>query len=410
MPRKRKVFTKDEQVLIDRGFKHYRRSLWIKSTKKMTIEEWLAERDFCLGGSDIGTILGFNPFKTAVELFREKVGLNDAPKLETRHIYWGHEGEAAILNAGQYYDFSVDPRPGRWGDAWVENLYKERKLRNITEFPNLCVNTQIPWLQANVDGLENHDKRRRSASMVAEAKNTQSMVCKMYNEWVNPSYISQGLTYSKVLQPMLMAPGFKIFQKLDGNDLMARVYTLSDFDYLIDDILSESFEFYTNMIKGKEIVNNSTSRRQAVLGLREIEPGPDDTKRYNTFISKEYFENSNFSTADMPDWCPLIDDNDELVIDEKGNSFAIVGWRDDPEDAPDDYRPIPIVVPMKSVKAMEKYAAAKSLYDKKTKKYTSKSTLYANTIKKFMSDYGVDEIKLNGGYVRWKNKFTLNYK
>jgi hypothetical protein len=410
MGRGKRPLTKDEQVLTDRGFKHYKGGLWIKSTKNMTTEEWLGERDFGLGGSDIGTMLGFNTFKTGVELFREKVGLNDAPKLETRHIYWGHEGEAAILHAGQYYDFSVDPKPGRWSDAWVENLYADHKLRSITPFPYLCVNIKSPWLQANVDGLENHNKRTKMATMVAEAKNTQSLVCKMYEDWVSAAYIGQGLTYSKVLQPILLAPGFKIFQKLDGNDLMARTYTISDFDWLVDDIMNESFEFYNNMVKGKEIVENATDRRQAILGLREIEPGPDDTERYNKFISQEYFQNTQFTTADMPDWSPLIDDKDQVVVDEKGDTFAIVGWRDDMVGADDNAVPVPIVVPLKSVKGMEKYAHAETLYKEKAKKYTNKAKLYSNTIKKFMSDHGVDEIKLHGGYVRWKNKFTINYK
>jgi hypothetical protein len=225
----KKVLTKDEKVLYDRGFRHYKNGVWIKSTTKMSTDEWLGERQFGLGGSDVGTILGFNTFKTAVELFREKVGLNEAPKLETRHIYWGHEGEDAILNAGQYYDFSVDPKPGRWGDAWVENIYKDEdedgidgRLRTISKFDNLCVNTKYPWLQANIDGLVNHDKKTRMAAKVAEAKNTQEFVCKQYKDWVNPSYIAQGLTYSQVLSPMLLVPGFEIYQKLDGNDLMAR--------------------------------------------------------------------------------------------------------------------------------------------------------------------------------------------
>jgi hypothetical protein len=401
---KKKVLTKDEIVLIDRGFKHYKNGLWIKSTKKMSVDEWLGERQYGLGGSDIGTILGFNTFKTAVELFREKVGLNDAPKLETRHIYWGHEAESEILNVGQHYDFSVDVGPKTWSRAWCDNLYAGTKLRTITDFPNLCVNTKYPWLQANVDGLVNHDKRRRMAAKVAEAKNSQEFVCQQYNDWVNPSYIGQGLTYSKVLQPMLLVPGFEIYIKIDGNDLFAKNYTLSQFEWLVDDILNESFEFYNNMTKGVEIVKNATDRRQAVLGLREIEPGPDDTARYDKFISKEYFENLKFCTADLTDAEYLEKSGDD---DEGG---AIVGWHDEPENAPEDYKPVPVVIPEKMVKNMEQYIKARQLYSKKEASYKRKKALYTNTIKKFMSDYSVNEVKIDGGYARWKNKFTVNYK
>jgi len=405
-------YTKDEVTLMDRGFEHHAHGVWIKDTSVMTDEEWLAERQFGLGGSDIGTILGFNTFKTAVELFREKVGLNDAPKLETRHIYWGHEAEKEILNVGQFYDFSVDPKPGRWSDAWVDNLYTyknsegkiDTRLREIIAFPYMCVNKDIPWLQANVDGLVNYDENSGKAAKVAEAKNTQEFVCKQYNDWVNPSYIAQGLTYSKVLQPMLLAPGFEIYQKLDGNDIMARSYTLSDFEWLVDDILNESFEFYNNMVKGVEIVKNAKDKRQAILGLRDVEPGPDDTKRYDKFISQEFKENSTFTTADLEDY-EIFEE-----VDEKGRELAVVGYEDFVDENGNDAQR-PRLIPVDAVKNIEKYVHAFTSYDKKVKNYTKKKALFVNTVKKFMSDYGVDEIKFGAnGYVRWKSKFTPNYK
>lgn len=398
MPRKKKVLSKDELVLKERGFRHYKNGVWIKSTKKMSTEEWLAERQFGLGGSDIGTILGFNTFKTAVELFREKVGLNDAPKLETRHIYFGHEAEDNILHVGQHYDFSTPVGPKTWSNAWKDNLYAETPLRDITKFDNLIVNTKTPWLQANVDGLINHNKRTRMASAVAEAKNTQEFVCSQYSDWVNPSYISQGITYSVVLAPILLTPGFYIFQKLDGNDVMGKIFTVSDFDWLVDDILNESFEFYNSMVKGVDIVQNATDRRQAVLGIREIEPGPDDSERYNKFISKEYFENKTFKTADLTNPEPS-----------EVEGKTIVGWEDSPEVVPEGWKPRPILMETKLLKNIEKYTMARQLFSRKEKNYKSKATLYTNTLKKFMSDHGIDEVKMSGGYIRWKNKFTVKY-
>ncbi|OHX19559.1 hypothetical protein BI344_17800 [Chromobacterium sphagni] len=40
----------------------------------MSREEWLALRNTGIGGSDAGTVLGINPYKTAYQLYLEKRG------------------------------------------------------------------------------------------------------------------------------------------------------------------------------------------------------------------------------------------------------------------------------------------------------------------------------------------------
>ena len=45
----------------------------VLSTKDMTHEEWLKARQAGIGGSDAGTILGVNKWKSKTQLFFEKV-------------------------------------------------------------------------------------------------------------------------------------------------------------------------------------------------------------------------------------------------------------------------------------------------------------------------------------------------
>ena len=45
------------------------------STAGMSNEEWLVWRTHGIGGSDAGTVLGVNPYKTKRELFFEKTGV-----------------------------------------------------------------------------------------------------------------------------------------------------------------------------------------------------------------------------------------------------------------------------------------------------------------------------------------------
>ena len=63
-----------------------------------THDEWLKERTLGIGSSEVGTILGVNPWETPYQLWRRKTGL-DAPKEENDAIRWGHYLEDAIARA-----------------------------------------------------------------------------------------------------------------------------------------------------------------------------------------------------------------------------------------------------------------------------------------------------------------------
>ena len=58
-------------------------------------EEWLKERESGIGSSEVGTILGVNPFETPYQLWRRKRGL-DEPKQETFAMKAGHYLEDAV--------------------------------------------------------------------------------------------------------------------------------------------------------------------------------------------------------------------------------------------------------------------------------------------------------------------------
>lgn len=57
--------------------------------------EWLKHRESGIGSSEVGTILGLNPFETPYQLWRRKKGL-DAPKQENFAMKAGHYLEDAV--------------------------------------------------------------------------------------------------------------------------------------------------------------------------------------------------------------------------------------------------------------------------------------------------------------------------
>ena len=58
-------------------------------------QEWLKYRESGIGSSEVGTILGLNPFETPYQLWRRKKGL-DAPKQENFAMKAGHYLEDAV--------------------------------------------------------------------------------------------------------------------------------------------------------------------------------------------------------------------------------------------------------------------------------------------------------------------------
>ncbi|MDU6036936.1 MAG: YqaJ viral recombinase family protein [Clostridium butyricum] len=60
----------------------------LTNTKGMTNEEWLEWRNKGIGGSDVATICGLNKYKSALELWMEKLGYKECDEVGEA-AYWG---------------------------------------------------------------------------------------------------------------------------------------------------------------------------------------------------------------------------------------------------------------------------------------------------------------------------------
>lgn len=64
--------------------------------KQLSREEWLQERQSGLGGSDAGTILGVNKWKSKTQLFFEKTNPELSQEINNEYIYWGNVLEDVV--------------------------------------------------------------------------------------------------------------------------------------------------------------------------------------------------------------------------------------------------------------------------------------------------------------------------
>lgn len=66
------------------------------NTKDMSHKDWLNVRKTGIGGSDVGTILGVNKWKSPIQLYFEKIGEVKEPVLDNEYIYWGNVLEDVV--------------------------------------------------------------------------------------------------------------------------------------------------------------------------------------------------------------------------------------------------------------------------------------------------------------------------
>lgn len=103
----------------------------LTSTKDMDRSNWLAWRNKGIGGSDVATITGLNKYKSALELWMEKVGSIE-PKEAGEAAYWGNIMEPIIRN-----------------EFMIRTGLKVDTINSILRHP------KHKFMLANVDGIVN---------------------------------------------------------------------------------------------------------------------------------------------------------------------------------------------------------------------------------------------------------------
>lgn len=73
----------------------------IASTDALSREQWLAERRTCLGGTDIAAVLGIHPYKTAIDVYQEKLGLVEEVE-ENDYMRFGKILEPLVAQIYEY--------------------------------------------------------------------------------------------------------------------------------------------------------------------------------------------------------------------------------------------------------------------------------------------------------------------
>ncbi len=253
------------------------------STKNMTRDQWVGQRHNGIGGSDVSSVLGLNPYKTSAELFYEKV-LKINPVEENQAMHWGEALEDIIADRWCYWD--GDP------DSMIRNYNTSNPVRFCKRVNAILKNMDYPWLLANLD-------RAIIGSIpgVLEIKTVSGWAANQWNDGIPPYYLIQ-------LQTYLLVTGYQygeIAILRDGRFL--DVIPFNREDTIIDKIIERTKTFWDNVLTARELLTPFTTGaeiksfldfvnidlpKDLKTALSELEPAPDDSVAYEEYLKKRY--------------------------------------------------------------------------------------------------------------------------
>jgi putative phage-type endonuclease len=202
-----------------------------------------------IGGSDVATILGLNPWKTAAELWLEKRGETEPDDLsENENVEAGNVMEDAIAELTQR----------RLTRMWEREIKLRRSNQTI-------VNPKYPWLTVHIDRDIVGDKRG------VELKNVGWRSAPMWGEpgtdAIPEYYITQPHTYMLVKD----YPVWTVSAYFGGSDL--RVYEVQRDREMDEIIIERTHDFWHRCVIGGVPPEVDLNSKGAATALKKLYPG-----------------------------------------------------------------------------------------------------------------------------------------
>lgn len=254
----------------------------ININKDQNYDEWLAFRQNGLGASDIGTLMGLNPYKSKIELFYQKVGVIPIKQDENIPMFYGNRLEDFVANMWEYYD-GEDP------ESVIQNFNNGNKLQHCKSITGYILNSDYPHLFLSPDRIivnKENDKLvyggrliEKNFKGVLEVKTINGFASKQWDGGIPPSYVTQLQTYLFGLN--LNYGEIVLFE--DGRKLSSVHMELNT--TLKDQIIETMEDFWDRVEAAKADPEN----------IHLYEPEPDGTEAFEKFLNDKY-ANSEIKT------------------------------------------------------------------------------------------------------------------
>jgi len=320
-------------------------------TAKLSESQWQDLRQSLVhkgmvGGSDAGTLLGLNKYKSAISLYYQALDIAHLPSKMNSIMLHGKQLEDYVAGCWQYYDGTEE--------GWVANTLADNKIKNYKKDKAIIINPKYPNLFANIDGIITKHPQY-STKGILEVKTMSGYSADTYEGGIPPSYLIQ-------LQHYLLVTGYKwgeIVYLKDGRDLGCVTF---DADKQIQDsIISASDEFNRRVMLAKAAIGEEQDPNIKMQIASEFEPDADNSMAFNDFISEKHKARENEVTIDGTD------EHEEWARAYKDLNFQI-------------------------------------------KTIESEKQLYQNKLKQVMEANGATIMNLPNGRINWRKQFNIIFK
>ena len=256
------------------------KGLILTPTAKLTESEWQRLRQtFTLkgmvGGSDAGTLLGWNKWKSPISMYYQALGLSPVPNLMNIEMAMGKMQEDNIAESWQYWDGE---------EGFIKNIVTKTKVRKYRKIKAIIENPKYPNLFANIDGLITSHPVRGKKKGVLEIKKINGMTVDTYIGGIPPQYIAQVQHYMLVMG----LEWAELCMRVDGRQLLVETI---DADFEIQStILNEANKFNERVKTALDAIKSSgIDDKEELYGIAaQFEPDADDSDDFNYFISEKH--------------------------------------------------------------------------------------------------------------------------
>lgn len=225
-----------------------------------SIEEWLKERGKGIGGSDASCILGLNPYKTNVQLYNHKKGIEHFDNIDNAFTRYGHAVEEHIrgIFAATFPEMSVSHTDEII--ARVDKPYLRASLDGEIEVLEDC-EFSCYWKQnyaiGEKIGIPKPMELKKGMKGILEIKSTfilNSMSKEKWNNKIPDNYYCQCLHYLNVKDDtdFVIIPALLVWEDINNvKTCEIRYYGFMKNDHLDDCELLEKEEtkFWTEYIE-----------------------------------------------------------------------------------------------------------------------------------------------------------------
>ena len=266
----------------------------IANTKDMPKDEWLKKRKCGIGGSDASSILGFNPYKSSMAVYIEKID-----EIRYAHVANGLKGKPVAQNSDnnlskECYVYTDNKNSYKMElsnklKSFVANEFTLKTGKKVRNINGILRNDKYPFAIANIDRAVVGEKA------FLECKTTNSYALKEWEEGVPAHYEIQCLHYMAITG----ATHCYIAALIGNSDFIW--HKIERDQETIDYLMQIEKDFWENNIE------------------KDVVPMPDGSDAYSEYLKKKY-DKSNGQVIELhllENGVDKLNRYDEIVTDIK---------------------------------------------------------------------------------------------